>query len=116
MLSPAMNRTVHAAALGAFLCLVAACATEAPKSDAQRQADQETAGQVRAALNADKHLYARHIFVRADGGVVHLSGYVWDPPDLIEAKRVAGLVPGVSQVVSDLELQRNGSDNSGITR
>jgi osmotically-inducible protein OsmY len=48
--------------------------------------------------------------------VVRLSGYVWDPPDLVEAKRVAALVPGVSQVVNELELERNGNDNSGITR
>jgi len=95
---------------------VVACATEAGKSEAQQQADRETAGRVQAALDADKQLYARHIFVRADNGVVHLSGYVWDPPELLEAKRVAGLVPGVSQVVSELELQRNGNDNSGITR
>ena len=115
-MSPVMNRIARAAALGALLCLGAACATDAGKSDAQLQADRETAGQVRAALDSDQQLYARHIFVRADNGVVHLSGYVWDPPDLLEAKRVAGLVPGVSQVVSDLELQRNGSDNSGITR
>jgi len=67
-------------------------------------------------LDTDKKLYARHITVRADNGVVRLTGYVWDPPDLIEAKRVAALVPGVSQVVNDLELERNGSDNSGITR
>ncbi len=61
-------------------------------------------------------LYARHIFVHADSGVVRLTGYVWDPPDLFEAKSVAELVPGVSSVVNDLELNRNGMDNSGVTR
>jgi osmotically-inducible protein OsmY len=54
--------------------------------------------------------------VRADNGVVRLSGFVWDPPDLLEAKSVAELVPGVSSVVNDLELERNGVDNSGVTR
>jgi osmotically-inducible protein OsmY len=111
-----MNRIKGVGTAVAVLLGALACTTPSAKSDAQRQADRETAGHVRAALDADKHLYARHIVVHADNGVVHLSGYVWDPPDLIEARRIAGLVPGVSQVVSDLELQRNGSDNSGITR
>ncbi len=110
------NRSVRAGAAGAVLLCVAACATGPGKTEAQQQADRETAGRVQAALDADKRLYARHIIVRADNGVVHLTGYVWDPPELVEAKRVAGLVPGVSQVVSELELQRNGNDNSGITR
>jgi osmotically-inducible protein OsmY len=86
------------------------------KSEAQRQADREIAQSVQAALNADKQLYARHIFVRADNGVVRLSGFVWETPELFEATRVAEHVPGVSRVVNDLELERNGMDNSGVTR
>jgi osmotically-inducible protein OsmY len=86
------------------------------KSDAQRQADKETAERVQAALDADKRLYAKHILVRADNGVVRLSGYVWDPPDLDEARQVAAGVTGVTQVVNSLELQRNGGDNSGVAR
>ncbi len=110
------RRSVRAALAGGIAVGVVACAAGPGKSEAQQQADRETAGRVQAALDADKQLYARHIIVRADNGVVHLSGYVWDPPELVEAKRVAALVPGVSQVVSELELQRNGNDNSGITR
>jgi BON domain len=116
IVSRVMNRVACAGAAVLVLCGVLACTTPSAKSDAQRQADRETARSVQAALDADKKLYAKHITVRADNGVVRLSGYVWDPPDLIEAKRVAALVPGVSQVVNDLELERNGSDNSGITR
>jgi osmotically-inducible protein OsmY len=115
-LSRVMNRVACAGSAALVLGGVLACTTPSAKSDAERQADHETARSVKAALDADKKLYARHITVRADNGVVRLSGYVWDPPDLIEAKRVAALVPGVSQVVNDLELERNGSDNSGITR
>jgi osmotically-inducible protein OsmY len=114
--SGVMSRVACMAAAVLVVCAVLACTTPPVKSDAQRQSDRETAGRVQAALNADKSLYARHIIVGADNGVVRLSGYVWDPPDLVEARRVAELVPGVSQVVNDLELERNGSDNSGITR
>jgi osmotically-inducible protein OsmY len=115
-LSAIMNRAACAGLALALLCGVTACATGPPKSDAQQQADRETAARVQAALDADKQLYARHISVHSDNGVVRLSGFVWDPPDLMEAKSVAELVPGVSSVVNDLELQRNGMDNSGVTR
>ncbi len=111
-----MNRAACAGIAVVLLCGVVACATGPAKSDAQRQADRETAERVQAALDADKHLYAKHIYVRADNGVVRLTGFVWDPPDLMEAKSVAELVPGVSGVVNDLELNRNGMDNSGVTR
>jgi osmotically-inducible protein OsmY len=114
-LSPVMKRALRAGFAVALLCGVAACATGG-KTDAQRQTDRETAARVQAALNADKQLYANHITVRADNGVVRLSGYVWDPPDITEAKSVAELVEGVSGVVNDLELQRNGIDDSGVSR
>ena len=50
-----------------------------PQSDAQQQTDRETAARVQSALDADKQLYAKHIIVRADNGVVRLTGFVWDP-------------------------------------
>ena len=115
ILASIMNRVRHAALAVAILCSVAACATGPPKTDAQRQADKETAERVQAALDSDKQLYAKHITVRADNGVVRLSGYVWDPPDLNEAQSVAAEVPGVSRVVNDLELQRNGLGNSPVS-
>lgn len=106
---------VPAVFAAAAMCALAACATD-PRSDAQRQADRQIAENVQAALDADKELYAKHIFVRADNGVVRLSGYVWTQPDLLEAEQIAGTVQGVSKVVNDLELQRNGVDDSGVTR
>jgi hyperosmotically inducible protein len=110
-----MRRVARAGFLVAASCAVIACATGPQKSDAQGQADKETAERVQAALDGDKRLYAKHIFVRAENGVVRLSGYVWDPPDLEEARQVAEGVTGVTQVVNSLELQLNGSD-SGIVR
>ena len=111
-----MNRVRRTAVAVAVLCSVVACATGPHKTDAQRQADKETAERVQAALDADNLLYAKHIRVRADNGVVRLSGYVWDPPDLNEAQSIAEQVEGVARVVNDLELQRNGIDNSQVTR
>ncbi len=76
------------------------------RTEAERQADKETADRVLAALSADQELYSRHINVHANSGVVRLSGYVWTQPDLEEAKRVAESVQGVSRVVDDLELEQ----------
>ena len=116
MSTPVLYRLACTAVLTAVLCAGFGCTVAPVKSEAQRQADREVAQSVQAALNADKQLYARHIFVRADNGVVRLYGFVWETPELYEAKRVAEHVPGVSRVVNDLELERNGMDNSGVTR
>lgn len=94
--------------IGAMLAGAVACASAPPKTANELQADKETAGRVERALNADKFLFTRHISVRADGGVVHLGGYVWSPTDIYEAKRIARRVPGVTVVVNELELQRGG--------
>ncbi len=114
-MSPLMKRMSFAVAV-AVLCGVGACASGPRKTDAQLQADKVTAESVETALNADKVLYAKHIFVRADSGVVRLTGYVWDRPDLDLATLIAEGVPGVTQVVNDLELERNGNENSPVAR
>jgi hyperosmotically inducible periplasmic protein len=99
-----------------LLCGLLACAAGPPKTEAQRQADKATAERVQSALNDDDLLYAKHIIVRADNGVVRLTGFVWEPPDLDEATRIAEGVDGVSKVVNDLELQLNGIDDSPVVR
>ena len=100
----------------AVLCGVAACASGPRKTDAQRQLDKETAERVETALSADKGLYAKHIFVSADNGVVHLTGYVWETSELNTAALIAEGVPGVTRVVNDLELNRNGNENGAVAR
>jgi osmotically-inducible protein OsmY len=98
------------------VCAAVACTTGPRKSDAERQADKETTDRVQLALNSDKELYARHISVRADGGVVLLGGYVWTQPELEEAIHVAKAVPGVTKVVDTMELDRSGLSNSSVSR
>jgi len=113
--SAVMKRVSFAVAV-TVLCGVAACASGPPKTDAQRQADRETAERVEAALNSDQGLYAKHITVQADNGVVHLTGYVWETSDLQTATIIAEGVEGVTAVVNNLELNRNGNDNAPVTR
>jgi osmotically-inducible protein OsmY len=111
-----VSRLIKSAVAVAVLCGVAACASGPPKTEAQQQADKVTAERVEAALNADRTLYAKHIFVHADNGVIQLTGFVWDQPDYNEASFIAGNVPGVTRVVNDLELQRNGNNNGPVAR
>jgi osmotically-inducible protein OsmY len=109
-----MKRVPYVAA--ALLCGLAACASGPPKSDAQVQADKQLSEKVEAALNADKQLFAKHITAHADNGVVRLTGYVWEAGDFEEANFIASGVPGVSRVVNDLELNRNGNENGPVAR
>ncbi|HEX4389375.1 MAG TPA: BON domain-containing protein [Steroidobacteraceae bacterium] len=111
-----IKRVPYAAAAVAALCGVIGCASGPPQSDSQVQANKELAEHVEAALNADKQLFAKHITAHADGGVVRLTGYVWETTDFDEANFVAGNVPGVTKVVNDLELNRNGNDNGAVAR
>jgi osmotically-inducible protein OsmY len=110
-------KSVGCAGLAVVLsCTVLGCSAFSHRTDAQRQADKATADRVESALDADHQLYAKHIFVGAEDGVVHLTGYVWEARELYEAQQIAQAVPGVSKVVNDLELQRNGLDNGDVTR
>jgi hypothetical protein len=114
------------ATLGAIAALVASCATAPPQpSPAPRagstaaeriSSDELLANAIYAKLNANPTYYFRHVDVRLENGVAHLSGYVWSTDALYAARNIARSVPGVTRVVtSQLELERNGR-NSGVTR
>ncbi len=110
------QRVLCRAAVGAVLAGTISCATTPHKTSEQRIADKETADAVEAALRANTHIYTRHVTVQADNGVVHLGGYVWTDFDQYEAERTAESVPGVNKVVDEMELERNGIDNSNVSR
>jgi hypothetical protein len=58
-------------------------------------------------------VYARHIDVEVDRGIVHLGGYVWEIEDFRNARRDAASVPGVKMVLTEMELMRGGIGGSG---
>jgi BON domain len=121
---------------GAYAILVAgvsalvACVDVPPKSPEQERAgatasvraelgvtDEVLANAVYSDLNADPKYYFRHVDVRVDNGVAHLSGYVWTTDAIYRARTIARNVPGVTGVVtSQLELERNGRDSSSVAR
>ncbi len=109
------RRILYAASAAMVLCCAVACSTAPPKTPEQRRADKVTKDLVENALNSDRILYARHITVRVDNGVVHLGGYVWNDDDMYEAQRIAETVPGVTKVIDDMELEREGLDNSAAS-
>jgi osmotically-inducible protein OsmY len=93
--------------------LTAACASAPPESPAQVQADRVLADKVASALDADPVHYFRHVDVQADDGKVSLTGYVWSNDSVLQAKRVASQVPGVTSVADQLELERAGGTAGG---
>lgn len=111
-----MHRIIRAALAAAVVCGVSACMAGPPKTPAQRQADSEMSERVQLALSSDQVLYSRHINVHADGSVVTLSGYVWTPEELVEAKEDARAVSGVTKVVDRMEVDRGAVSDSATTR
>ena len=93
--------------------LAAACATPLPRTAAERSGDAVIAAQVEAALLADPTVYARHIDVTVDRGVVRLGGYVWSAQDFRLARQDAASVAGVKTVQMDMELMRGGVAGTG---
>ena len=116
-MSRLIKRVPYVGVAVAALCGMAACASmHDPRTASQEAADKAMAERVEAALNADRSLFAKHITAYADNGVVRLTGYVWEAGDFEEANYVASGVPGVTKVVNDLELNRNGDDNGPVSR
>jgi osmotically-inducible protein OsmY len=85
-----------------------------PRTSEERAVDADIAEKVEAALGTDSRIYARHVDVNVDRGVVHLGGYVWSDSELQYAKADAAAVPGVLGVSDEMELMRGGI--SGTSR
>jgi len=99
----------------ALAIVIAGCSTGAPKSPEQERADAATAARIDAALDANPIYYFRDVDVSVDRGVALLSGYVWTTDALYHAEQIARRVPGVTQVRSQMELERQGNRGGGDT-
>jgi osmotically-inducible protein OsmY len=89
------------------------CSTSPPRSAEQIRADEDIAVRVYAALNADPIYYLRHVDVRVYGDVAYLSGFIWTSDALFKAKEITAKVPGVTGVVNEMELERQGRRGGG---
>jgi osmotically-inducible protein OsmY len=102
------KRVFYAASLAVAFGIVACATTQSAPTPTERAADASIAGQVRVALNSDQQLYARHVDIWVNQGVVRLGGYVWSPEDFALARNDAQRVPGVKAVEVRMELLRGG--------
>ena len=94
--------------LVAALGMLCSCTASARRTAEEQAVDDALAARVEQVLLADSRIYARHIDVDANRGVIRLSGIVWTSDDLYEARRIAATVPGVTRVVDQLELSIGG--------
>jgi osmotically-inducible protein OsmY len=110
---PLVWRVGACSAVLAATVLAVACSSTPPRSPAQTGADEAVANRVYSALNADPTYFYRHVDVRVDNGIVDLRGYVWNAEAIYRARQIARDVPGVRQVVTNLELQIGGLGGHG---
>jgi osmotically-inducible protein OsmY len=103
---------VAAAAIVATYGIVG-CSTTLPRTQGERSADDAITAQVESKLLADPEIYARHIDVAVNRGVVHLGGFVWSHEDFLLARNDAASVPGVRSVDTEMELVRGGMSGTG---
>jgi osmotically-inducible protein OsmY len=113
LLCSAIVRGTAALVAASISVAIVACVSAPPRSGLERAADAETADRVQAALFADPNIYARHIAIAVDRGVVRLGGYVWENEDFQRARSDAAAVPGVRSVLTEMELMRGGVGGSG---
>jgi osmotically-inducible protein OsmY len=115
-MQPASKWSAARVTLLMTVTLIAACSTSPPRSPEQVRADEDTAGRVYTALNADPIYFYSHVDVRVHSGVVHLSGYIWGSDAVFRAKQIAAKVPGVTSVVNEMELEPQGERSGGHAR
>lgn len=78
---------------------------------AKRQAaDEQVTRQVEQTLTNDPWIFADHITITTQNGVVRLEGIVGDTGELFRILRLARKIPGARRVVSELEIMHNDPD------
>lgn len=85
----------------------AAPASQQSSKDVAATNDEALAKAVRAALDADPNHFFRHVTVRVDSGVATLGGFVHSSSSIYRAQTITGKVPGITRVVSTLQLEPN---------
>jgi osmotically-inducible protein OsmY len=78
---------------------------------AKRQAaDEEVTRQVQKTLTNDPWIYAEHVIVTTQNGVVRLEGIVGDTGERFRILRLCRKIPGTRRVIDALEIINNDAD------
>jgi osmotically-inducible protein OsmY len=72
--------------------------------------DEQVTEQVEKALAADPYVYAEHVIVTTNKGVIRLEGIVGDTGERFRILRLCRKLPGARRVVDSLELFNNDPD------
>jgi osmotically-inducible protein OsmY len=79
--------------------------------EAKRQAaDEQVTRQVERTLTDDPWIYAEHITVTTQDGVIRLEGIVGDTAEMFRIVRLCRKIPGARRVVNALEIMHNDPD------
>ncbi len=101
-----------AAWLAAPTALAQAPASTPPRSEprpevvvtATRESDALLESKVVQALERDPYLFAGHINVSAENGIVRVEGIVEDPFDMVQVLRLARRIAGKRRVINEIEI------------
>ena len=116
--APAQVAVLFATLLGAAGSCPAQDAAGVPNArlpevviQAKRQAaDEQVTRQVQKTLTDDPWIYAEHITVTTQNGVIRLEGFVGDTGERFRILRLCRKIPGVRRVVDALEIINNDPD------
>jgi osmotically-inducible protein OsmY len=72
--------------------------------------DEQVAAQVEKVLAEDPYIYAEHVTVTINNGVVRLEGIVGDTGERFRILRRCRKIPGARRVVDALEIISNDPD------
>lgn len=79
--------------------------------EAKRQAaDEQVTRQVEQTLTNDPWIFAEHITITTQNGVVRLEGIVGDTGEMFRIVRLCRKIPGARRVVNALEIMHNDPD------
>lgn len=79
---------------------------------APRLSDQALTARVETALRQNPYIYAEHITVTTDRGVVRVGGVVRDLPELFAILRVARRIAGKGRVVNEIQFLQVDQDGN----
>lgn len=78
---------------------------------ATRQADEALTAKVTQTLQDDPYVFADHLSVETENGIVRVRGVVIDPADMRRVLLLARRVAGRRRVINEIELQDISADH-----